>query len=78
MSSLDLDDLVEIPVLAPTPDELLRAAVETMLDGFAIFSAVRDDQGMAIQLGWIPPSLGFLFRCHQATKRARAAARVAV
>ncbi|QLY28968.1 ester cyclase [Nocardia huaxiensis] len=38
--------------------------------------AVRDDQGMAVQLGWIPPTPGFLLRCHRATKRARRAARV--
>jgi predicted ester cyclase len=31
--------------------------------------AVRDDQGMALQLGWIPPTPGFLIRCHRATKR---------
>lgn len=37
--------------------------------------AVRDDQGMALQLGWIPPTPGFLFRCHRATKRARRVAR---
>ena len=39
--------------------------------------AVRDDQGMAIQLGWIPPTPAFLFRCHRATKCARRAARTA-
>jgi predicted ester cyclase len=33
--------------------------------------AVRDDQGMATQLGWVPPSLGFLLRCELATRRAR-------
>lgn len=33
--------------------------------------AVRDDQGMAMQLGWIPPTPGFLFRCRQATRRHR-------
>ena len=36
--------------------------------------AVRDDQGMAMQAGWIPPSLGFLIRCGRATSRARRAA----
>ena len=36
--------------------------------------AVRDDQGMALKLGWIPPTPGFLLRCHWATKRARRAA----
>ncbi len=33
--------------------------------------AVRDDQGMAVQAGWIPPSPAFLFRCARATKNAR-------
>lgn len=37
--------------------------------------AVRDDQGMAQQLGWIPPSPWFLLRCARATARARRAAR---
>ena len=35
--------------------------------------AVRDDQGMAMQLGWIPPTPAFLFRCARATRRARKA-----
>ncbi|BAK33511.1 hypothetical protein MLP_04970 [Microlunatus phosphovorus NM-1] len=56
-----------------------QAHFQRIADGLVIEHwAVRDDQGMAIQLGWIPPTPGFLFRCHQATKRARAAARVAV
>lgn len=33
--------------------------------------AVRDDQAMSMQLGWIPPTPGFLLRCHRATKRHR-------
>ena len=33
--------------------------------------AVRDDQGMGMQLGWIPPTPGYLFRCYRATRRAR-------
>jgi predicted ester cyclase len=33
--------------------------------------AVRDDQGMALQLGWVPPSPAFLLRCALATRRAR-------
>lgn len=33
--------------------------------------AVRDDQGMAMQAGWIPPTPGFLIRCALATRRAR-------
>lgn len=35
--------------------------------------ANRDDQGMAEQLGWIPPSPLFLLRCARATRRARRA-----
>ena len=29
--------------------------------------AVRDDQGMALQLGWVPPSPWYLLRCAVAT-----------
>ena len=36
--------------------------------------AVRDDQGMALQLGWVPPSPWYLLRCAVATSRARRAA----
>jgi predicted ester cyclase len=36
--------------------------------------AVRDDQGMAMQAGWIPPSPAFLIRCALATRNARRAA----
>ena len=35
--------------------------------------AVRDDQGMALQAGWIPPTPGFLIRCALATRKARRA-----
>ena len=37
--------------------------------------AVRDDQGMAVQLGWVPPSPWYLLRCARATARARRTAR---
>ncbi|MCW3157210.1 ester cyclase [Micropruina sonneratiae] len=37
--------------------------------------AVRDDLGQATQLGWIPPSPGYLWRCFRATRRARRNAR---
>lgn len=37
--------------------------------------AVRDDQGMAMQAGWIPPSPAFLLRCGLATRKARRADR---
>ncbi len=33
--------------------------------------AVRDDQGMATQAGWVPPTLTFLIRCGLATRKAR-------
>ncbi|MEV4315850.1 ester cyclase [Actinocrispum sp. NPDC049592] len=33
--------------------------------------ANRDDQGMAIQLGWIPPSLGYLIKMGRALRKAR-------
>ncbi|UWZ49631.1 ester cyclase [Dactylosporangium matsuzakiense] len=33
--------------------------------------ADRDDQGMAMQAGWIPPSPLYLIRCARATARAR-------
>lgn len=36
--------------------------------------AVRDDQAMAMQLGWLPPTPLFLWRCAAATRRARRAA----
>jgi predicted ester cyclase len=37
--------------------------------------AVRDDQGMALQAGWIPPTPAFLIRCARATRKARRAHR---
>jgi predicted ester cyclase len=33
--------------------------------------ANRDDQGMAMQLGWVPPTPWFLLEAHLATRRAR-------
>ena len=33
--------------------------------------ANRDDQGMAMQLGWIPPTPWFLVKMRLATRRAR-------
>jgi len=33
--------------------------------------AVRDDQGMGLQLGWVPPTPWYLLRCARATARAR-------
>jgi hypothetical protein len=41
-------------------------------DGLAVEHwAVRDGQGMAMQLGWVPPSPAFLIRCAIATRHAR-------
>lgn len=37
--------------------------------------AVRDDQGLALQAGWVPPTPAFLIRCWRATRRARRAQR---
>ena len=55
-----------------------QAHFQRIVDGLVTEHwAVRDDQGMAIQLGWIPPTPAFLFRCHRATKRARRSARTA-
>ncbi|MBL7495642.1 ester cyclase [Frankia sp. CNm7] len=39
--------------------------------------AVRDDQGLAMQAGWIPPTPAFLLRCAIATRRAKRAAKAA-
>src|SRR6476469_11009569 len=37
--------------------------------------ANRDDNGMAMQLGWIPPTPAYLFRMRRALRRARRAHR---
>jgi predicted ester cyclase len=56
-----------------------QAHFQRIADGLVIEHwAVRDDQGMALQLGWIPPTPGFLLRTIRATKRARRAARAAM
>ncbi len=53
-----------------------QANFQRVVDGLVVEHwAVRDDQGMAAQLGWIPPTPAFLFRCQRATRRARRAAR---
>jgi len=39
--------------------------------------AVRDDQSLAMQLGWVPPSPAYLLRCAAATRRHRKAAATA-
>ncbi|WP_210418387.1 ester cyclase [Agromyces intestinalis] len=49
-----------------------QAHFQRVLDGLVVEHwAVRDDQGMAMQLGWIPPTIGYLVRCQRATMRAR-------
>jgi predicted ester cyclase len=54
-----------------------HAHFQRILDGqVAEHWAVRDDQGQAMQLGWIPPTPAFLIRCARATRKAsRALAR---
>lgn len=49
-----------------------HAHFQRFVDGRVIEHwAVRDDQGQAMQLGWIPPTLSFLIRCSLATRKAR-------
>lgn len=49
-----------------------QAHFQRIRDGLVIEHwAVRDDQGMAIQAGWLPPTPAFLLRCATATRRAR-------
>lgn len=56
--------------------EVKQAHFGRMRDGLLVEHwAVRDDQGMAMQLGWIPPSPWYLVRCAVATSKARRAAR---
>lgn len=51
-----------------------HAHFQRIVDGqVAEHWAVRDDQGQAMQLGWIPPTPGFLIRCAVATRKARRA-----
>lgn len=55
--------------------EVKHAHFLRMRDGLVIEHwAVRDDQSLALQLGWVPPSPLFLLRCALATRRARRAA----
>lgn len=43
-----------------------------MRDGLVVEHwANRDDQGLAMQLGWVPPSPRYLLRCAVATRKAR-------
>jgi predicted ester cyclase len=53
-----------------------QAHFQRIRDGLVIEHwAVRDDQGMALQAGWIPPTPAFLIRCARATRKARRAHR---
>ncbi|WP_181780440.1 ester cyclase [Pseudonocardia pini] len=49
-----------------------QAHFQRLRDGLVVEHwAVRDDNGMALQLGWVPPSPLFLLRSALATRRAR-------
>ena len=51
-----------------------QAHFQRIQDGLVIEHwAVRDDQGMALQAGWLPPTPAFLIRCALATRSARRA-----
>ena len=51
-----------------------QAHFQRIRDGLVIEHwAVRDDQGMAVQAGWLPPTPAFLVRCALATRKARRA-----
>jgi predicted ester cyclase len=53
-----------------------QAHFQRIRDGLVIeHRAVRDDQGLALQAGWVPPTPAFLIRCWRATRRARRAGR---
>jgi len=53
-----------------------QAHFQRVQDGLVIEHwAVRDDQGMALQAGWLPPTPAFLIRCGIATRHARRAGR---
>jgi predicted ester cyclase len=61
-------------VFAPTGREFSarHAHFHRMRDGLvAEHWAVRDDQAMALQLGWIPPTPLYLLRCARAAQRTR-------
>lgn len=52
--------------------EVRQAHFQRIVNGMVVEHwAVRDDQGMAMQLGWVPPTPGYLIKCSRATKRAR-------
>ena len=58
--------------------EVRHAHFQRLRDGLVVEHwAVRDDQSMALQLGWLPPSPLYLARCARATRRARRSAATA-
>ena len=68
------DDAQVERVFVPTGKafSVRQAHFQRIRDGLVIEHwAVRDDQGMAVQAGWIPPTPGFLIRCALATRKAR-------
>jgi len=61
-------------VFAPTGKafEVTQTHWQRIRDGKVVEHwANRDDQGMALQAGWVPPSPVYLLRCAVATARAR-------
>ncbi len=55
--------------------EVHHAHFQRFRDGLVVEHwAVRDDQSLALQLGWVPPTPAYLLRCALATRRARRAA----
>lgn len=61
-------------VFVPTGQsfEVTQTHWQRIVDGKVIEHwANRDDQGMAAQAGWVPPSPLFLLRCGRATSRVR-------
>ena len=68
------DDTQVDRVFVPTgkPFSVRQTHFQRIRDGRVIEHwAVRDDQNMALQAGWIPPTPAFLIRCARATRRAR-------
>jgi predicted ester cyclase len=52
--------------------EVNHAHFQRFRDGLVVEHwAVRDDQSLAMQLGWVPPTPAYLLRCALATRRAR-------
>ncbi len=70
------DETVERAFVPTGKSFIVRQAhFQRIQDGLVIEHwAVRDDQGMAMQAGWIPPTPAFLIRCALATRKARRAA----